>query len=101
MFRINVVTTSGGFDHLQTEHGAAFGNIYIDGDQDIYQELGGSYDRDNFMNTLFENPGFNNNWVKLKLSGTLSNRAAIGASVKIVASNQEGDEKTFYTTVNS
>jgi hypothetical protein len=95
------VTTSGGFGHLQKGHGVAFGDIDMDGDQDVYNVLGGSYDGDNFMNALFENPGFENYWVKIKLLGTQSNRSAIGARVKIIASNAKGIQRTFYSTVNS
>ena len=53
------------------------------------------------MNALFQNPGNNNNWIKLKLVGTSSNRSAIGARVKITASNTQGQSKIFFNTVNS
>lgn len=49
------VTTAGGFGHLQKGHGVAFGDLDNDGDQDVYNVLGGSYDGDNFMNALFLN----------------------------------------------
>lgn len=95
------VTKAGGFGHLQKGHGVAFGDIDNDGDQDIYHVLGGSYDGDNFMNALFTNPGFEQNWVQLRLEGTKSNRAAIGARVVIKAKNAKGQERTFYNRVNS
>jgi hypothetical protein len=95
------VTTAGGFGHLQKGHGVAFGDLDNDGDQDVYNVLGGSYDGDNFMNALFLNPGFNNNWLKLKLIGTTSNRSAIGARVNISVSNNSGDKKTLYHRINS
>ena len=37
------------------------------------------------VNTFFTNNGNDNNWVQIKLEGTLSNRAAIGAIVRIKA----------------
>jgi len=95
------VTKAGGFGHLQKGHGVAFGDIDMDGDQDIYHVLGGSYDGDNFMNALFVNPGNSNNWIKLKLQGVQSNKGAIGAKVKIMASNAQGEKKMFYNRVNS
>ena len=95
------VTTQGGFGHLQKGHGVSFGDLDCDGDQDIYNVLGGSYDGDNFMNALFLNPGNNNHWIKLKLVGTKSNRSAIGARIKINASNLKGNKRTFYQRVNS
>ena len=95
------VTRAGGFGHLQKGHGVAFGDVDLDGDQDIYHVLGGSYDGDNFMNALFVNPGLSGHWVKLKLRGTTSNRSAIGARVKISAADGQGAKHDFYTTVNS
>ena len=95
------VTTAGGFGHLQKGHGVSFGDIDNDGDQDVYTVLGGSYDGDNFMNALFENPGHGENWVKFKLEGTSSNRSAIGAKVKTVLIDGEGNERIFYNTLNS
>ena len=95
------VTKSGGFGHLQKGHGVAFGDLDNDGDQDIYHVLGGSYDGDNFMNALFENPGMDNHWIKLKLIGTKANRSAIGARIKIVASDANGQTQVFYNRVNS
>lgn len=95
------VTQTGGFGHLQKGHGVAFGDIDGDGDQDIYHVLGGSYDGDNFMNALFVNPGNESNWVKLKLQGTTANKSAIGARVKIVATDAKGAKRDFYARVNS
>jgi len=37
------VTTSGGFGHLQKGHAIAFGDIDNDGDEDIFEEMGGAY----------------------------------------------------------
>ena len=95
------VTRNGGFGHLQKGHGVAFGDIDMDGDQDVYNVLGGSYDGDNFMNALFINPGSENNWIKLKLIGSKSNKAAIGARVKITATNKNGETRVFFNRVNS
>ncbi len=95
------VTKSGGFGHLQKGHGVSFGDVDFDGDQDIYHVLGGSYDGDNFMNALFVNPGIQNNWIKLKLQGVRTNKAAIGTKIKITASNGKGKKQDFYNTVNS
>ncbi|MEL6638038.1 MAG: FG-GAP-like repeat-containing protein [Bacteroidota bacterium] len=95
------VTRAGGFGHLQKGHGVAFGDIDADGDQDIYHVLGGSYDGDNFMNALFVNPGPAQHWVKLRLVGRRSNRSAIGARLRIRASDARGDTRDFYSRVNS
>ncbi len=95
------ITSSAGLGHLQKGHGIAFGDLDLDGDQDIYHVLGGSYDGDNFMNALFENPGNDGNWIRLKLIGNKANRSAIGARLKIVASNSSGQSKIFFNRVSS
>jgi hypothetical protein len=77
------VTASGGFGHLQKGHGVAFGDLDGDGDQDIYQVLGGAREGDVFQNALFLNPGHGNSWVTLRLEGVVSNRAAIGARIRV------------------
>jgi hypothetical protein len=94
------VTTSGGFGHLQKGHGIAFGDIDNDGDQDIFCELGGAYTGDRFRSALFENPGHGNNWLTLKLVGVKSNRAAIGARIKVTVDGPSG-LRDIHVTVTS
>jgi hypothetical protein len=98
--RFQDLTASGGFGHLQKGHGIAFGDLNNDGDQDIYASIGGAYQGDFYRNVLFENPGHGNNWLKLKLVGTKSNRAAIGARIKVTVKTADG-ERGIYKTVNS
>ena len=88
--RFQDVTTSGGFGHLQKGHGISFADIDNDGDQDIYHQLGGFYPGDKYRNALFQNPGHQNRFLYLKLVGSLSNRAAVGARVKLVLETPEG-----------
>ncbi len=98
--RFQDVTTSGGFGHLQKGHGIAFGDLDNDGDQDVYISIGGAYSGDFYRNALFENPGHGNNWLKLKLVGIKSNRAAIGAQIKVTVETAQG-RRAIYKTVNS
>jgi FG-GAP-like repeat/ASPIC and UnbV len=94
------VTTSGGFGHLQKGHGVSFGDIDNDGDQDIYEVIGGWYSGDIFQNVLFENPGNRNHWITLKLEGVRSNRAAIGARIKVTVDTAEG-KREIHSTVST
>ena len=94
------VTTSGGFGNIQKGHGVAFGDIDHDGDQDVYATTGGAYEGDVYQNVLFENPGHGNHWIKLKLEGVRSNRAAIGARIKVTAITSAGS-RDVYATVTS
>ena len=46
-----------------------FGDLDMDGDQDIYAVMGGAYEGDNYQNILFENPvGNTNNWINISLA---------------------------------
>jgi hypothetical protein len=85
------VTTSAGVGHLQKGHGVSFADIDHDGDQDIYQTMGGAYEGDHYRNVLYENPGHGNRWIKLKLEGVRTNRAAIGARIKVVVETPDGE----------
>jgi hypothetical protein len=76
------VTTAGGFGHLQKGHGVSFADLDEDGDQDVYEQLGGAYPGDSFGDVLFENPGTPNHWLKLRLVGESSNRSGVGARVR-------------------
>jgi hypothetical protein len=94
------VTTAGGFGHLQKGHAVGFADLDNDGDQDVFIVLGGAYPGDRARSALFLNPGNNNHWIKLKLEGTRSNRAAIGAKIKLAVATPEG-AGAIYKTVNS
>ncbi|MFP6620874.1 MAG: CRTAC1 family protein [Pirellulaceae bacterium] len=94
------VTTAGGFGHLQKGHGVAFLDYDHDGDEDIFSELGGAYLGDVFQNTLFENPGFKNAWVKIRLVGTKSNRFGIGARIRVDVTT-EGGKRSIYRWVGN
>ncbi len=94
------VTSAAGVGHLQKGHGVAFADFDSDGDLDLFVELGGAYAGDLYPNALFENPGFGNHWLSVKLIGTESNRAGIGARIRadIV---EEGSSRSVYRWVTS
>ena len=94
------VTTATGTGHLQKGHGVGFADLNNHGAQDIFAVIGGSYTGDNYRSVLFYNPGNSNHWLKLKLEGTKSNRAAIGARIKVSVATPSGQRQIF-KTVNS
>lgn len=94
------VTSAGGFGHLQKGHGVGFADLDNDGDQDVYQVVGGAFVGDRYRNSLYLNPGDGNHWLKLKCVGTRSNRAAIGARLKVTVATAQGP-RSIYKTVNS
>ena len=77
------VTMASGTGHLQKGHGVAFADLDHDGDQDLFETMGGAYPGDAFRNVLFENPGFGNHWLALRLVGDRENRGAIGARIRV------------------
>lgn len=94
------VTTSGDFGHLQKGHGVAFADINNDGNQDIFEEMGGAYCGDKAYSSLYANPGHGNHWLTLKLEGVQTNRAAMGARIKVTV-RATGGTREIYKTVGS
>lgn len=95
------ITFSGGFGHIQKGHAVGFGDLDMDGDQDIYAVMGGAYEGDNYQNILFENPVGNvNNWINISLEGKTSNRSAIGARI-VLTIEEDGNERKIFHTVGT
>jgi hypothetical protein len=94
------VSTSGGFAHLQKGHGVVFADFDHDGDQDIFEQMGGAFPGDKAHNVFYENPGSGNHWLTLKLVGVHSNRSAIGARIRAEI-EESGARRSVYKHVNS
>ena len=94
------VTTSGGFGNLQKGHGIAFADLENNGNEDVFEELGGAFPGDRFMPTLYHNPGHGNHWVTLLLEGVKTNRAAYGARIKVTI-DENGRQRSIYRAVGS
>jgi hypothetical protein len=94
------VTTSGHFGHLQKGHAVCFGDVDNDGDQDVFEQMGGAYLADKARSTLFQNPGNGNAWLGLELEGVRSNRRAVGARIKVVTGGGPGP-RSIYRSVGS
>lgn len=95
------VTTSARVGNIQKGHGVSFADLDNDGNEDIYIKMGGAYVGDAFENSFYLNPGQNNNhWVNVVLTGSTSNRAAIGARIKATF-NENGKQRSVYRDLNS
>jgi ASPIC and UnbV len=82
-------------------HGVAFADLDNRGDEDIIFEVGGAAIGDSHMLRVFKNPGHGNDWISLKLVGTKTNRAAIGARIKVTVENKGQGVRSIYRTVGS
>ena len=94
------VSTAGGFAHLQKGHGVVFADFDHDGDQDIFEEMGGAFPGDKAHNVFYENPGFGNHWLTIRLVGVRSNRSANGARIRAEIV-EDGSRRSVYKHVNS
>jgi hypothetical protein len=93
------ISLSSGTAHLQKGHGVACGDYDRDGDVDLFEQLGGATPGDSYRNVLFQNPGQGNRSITVKLIGKKTNRAAIGARIKVVTA---GDSpQTIYRHITS
>ena len=86
------VTASSGTGELHKGHAVAFADIDNDGDEDLLTEIGGAVPGDSHAFRLFENPGNGNDWISLHLVGVKTNRAAIGARIKVTVQNEGKEE---------
>ena len=78
-----------------------FVDLDNDGDEEIVAETGGAVPGDRHAIRLFENPGHGNDWISLRLIGVKSNRAAIGARIKVTVENEGHGQRFLYRTVGS
>jgi tetratricopeptide (TPR) repeat protein len=95
------VTASSGTGELHKGHAVAFADIDNDGDEDLLTEIGGAVPGDSHAFRLFENPGNGNDWISLHLVGVKTNRAAIGARIKVTVQNEGKAARSIYRTVSS
>jgi hypothetical protein len=96
------ITASSGTGSLQKGHGVAFADINNDGQQEIFCKLGGATPCDRYFPALYRNPGhFENHWITIKLVGVKTNRAALGARIKVTVTAPNGKRQDIYRTVTS
>ena len=95
------VTLSSGTGHLQKGHGVSFADADGDGDLDLFVETGGPSPGDRAYNLLFRNPGHGRHWLKVKLIGTRTNRAALGARIEATVIEPGEARRSIFRTVGN
>jgi hypothetical protein len=86
--------------HLQKGHAICFGDVDNDGDQDVFEQMGGAVQTDRALSTLYENPGAPGRWLGLELEGVRENRSAIGARVEVQVETETGP-RSIHRSVGS
>jgi hypothetical protein len=94
------VTTAGRFGNLQKGHAVVFADFDGDGDQEVFEQMGGALGGDRFFNALYENPGFGNRFLVVELAGAQSNRSAIGARIRVQI-REGAKSRSIYKHVDS
>jgi len=65
----------------------------------IIAQTGGAVTADKHAMRVFQNPGNDNDWLNVRLNGVKSNRAAVGAQIKITVENDGHAARSIYRTV--
>lgn len=95
------VTTAGGFGNVQKGHAVSFADFDNDGDQDVFEVMGGAYEGDLYQNVLYENPGNKNRWLRLYPEGVQSNRGAVGGRVRVRVLDEDGTTRDVHHLIGS
>jgi hypothetical protein len=93
------ITASSGTGHLQKGHGVSFADWDCDGDLDLFIETGGAVPGDMAYNGLFQNPGHGRHCLKVKLVCTKTNRAALGARIRVDLVHPDGTTQSIHRQI--
>jgi len=95
------ITASSGTGDLHKGHAVAFADLENNGREDILVSSGGATPGDAHAFRVFENPGNSNDWIGVKLAGVKTNRAGVGAQIKVTVENEGHGARSIYRAVGS
>ncbi len=93
------VTAATGLGEIHKGHGIAFADLRRNGQADIVASMGGAILAEKHALRLFRNPGNGNDWIDVRLVGVKTNRAAIGAQIKVIVQDDGGTAREIWRTV--
>ncbi len=93
------ITASSGTGELHKGHGIAFADLNHSGQEAIVAEIGGAVPGDKHTMRVFAAPANGNDWINVRLTGVKSNRAAIGAEIKVTVSDDGGELRYLFRTI--
>jgi hypothetical protein len=93
------ITASSGTGELHKGHGIAFADLDRSGHEAIVAEMGGAVPGDKHAMRVFRGPANDNDWINVRLIGVTSNRAAVGAEIKVTVADRAGQLRSIYRTV--
>jgi len=95
------VTAASGTGELHKGHAVVFADLGNNGTEDILESVGGISPGDSHAFRVFQNPGSENDWLNIRLVGVRTNKAAIGARIKVTVQNPGQEKRAIYRTVGS
>ncbi len=95
------ITASSGTGSLEKGHGVAFADINNDGVEELFSKMGGMTYGDKSATLVFRTPPNENNWITVQLVGVKTNRAAIGARIKVTVETADGRTRSIHRVVGS
>jgi len=93
------ITATSGTGEIHKGHGISFADLERSGHEDIVAEIGGAVPSDRHSMRVFRNPGNDNDWINVKLSGVKSNRSGVGAEIKVTVENDGVGTRSIFRTV--
>jgi ASPIC and UnbV/FG-GAP-like repeat/PPIC-type PPIASE domain len=95
------ITASSGTGSLEKGHGVAFADINNDGQEELFSRMGGMTSGDKATTLVFRTPRNENNWITVHLVGVKTNRAAIGARIKVTVETAGHNTRSIHRVVGS
>ena len=99
--RFEDATVSSHTGHLEQGQGISCADFDDDGDLDLFVQAGGLVPGDRSRNLLYRSAGHGRHWLKVRLVGTRTNRAGLGARIRVVVESNDGRRRSIVRTIGN